>query len=42
VRQIDEPLLLTTPGQIVLGLGMATLVSAKQNTIIKVRTPSHC
>jgi hypothetical protein len=36
IYQIDTPLLVAKPGQVLLGLGLATLVSAKQNTIIQV------
>lgn len=33
---IDTPLLVNTPGQVVLGLGFATLVSTAANTVIQV------
>lgn len=36
IYQITEPLLLNTTGQVILGLGLATLVSANQNIIIHV------
>lgn len=36
IYMIDEPLLVQTSGQVVLGLGLATLVSAAQNTIFSI------
>jgi hypothetical protein len=36
IYQIDEPLMLNTKGQVLLGLGLATLVSSKQNVVIQV------
>ena len=36
VYQLDAPLKLGTPGQVLLGLGLATLVSAKQNSVVEV------
>ena len=36
VYQLDAPLELNKAGQVLLGLGMATLASAKQNAVIKV------
>ena len=38
VYQLDQALLLTKPGQVLLGLGMATLVSAKGNAVVHVAT----
>eukprot|EP01079_Euglenida_sp_SAG-EU17-18_P006715 gene6715-162_t len=36
IYQIDSPLLVSHKGQVLLGLGLATLVSSAQNTIISV------
>jgi hypothetical protein len=36
IYQIEEPLKVNTKGQVLLGLGLATLVSAKQNVVIQV------
>ena len=36
IYALDAPLQLTHPGQVLLGLGFATLVSAKQNTLVQV------
>lgn len=36
IYHLDEPLKVETAGQVLLGLGLATLVSAKQNTLIQV------
>lgn len=36
IYHLDEPLYLNVPGQVLLGLGLATLVSAKQNAVISV------
>ena len=36
IYQIEEPLRLHTEGQVLLGIGMATLISAAGNTVIDV------
>eukprot|EP00943_MAST-04B_sp_MAST-4B-sp1_P006875 g6875.t1 len=36
IYQLDEPLVVNKPNQIILGLGLATLISAKQNVLISV------
>lgn len=36
IYQLDEPLRVSHAGQVLLGLGLATLVSARQNTLIQV------
>ena len=36
IYQIDEPLQLNHEGQVLLGLGLATLISSKQNVVIEV------
>jgi hypothetical protein len=36
IYHLDEPLVLSTKGQVLLGLGLATLVSAKQNAVVSV------
>ena len=36
VYHLDQPLLLSHPGQVLLGLGLATLVPSHQNALIRV------
>ena len=36
IYHLDEPLLLSHPGQVLLGLGLATLVPTRQTAVIRI------